>query len=179
MQKFEYPFLYKLFFRFGNIPVTLLLAMYMFIAATNLDRSLINLLPLAISALLIFFLNRHYFILYKILPFKIEADREKLICSNFLLSQRIVVIYFKDVSSLSGGVFDARATGVMKLSDSKNNISIGFFNSIKDVRVLQKHILTWVPKEVYDEVAAKLKQKRQGSFNRQRIIPPNNGKNNK
>ena len=175
MQKFEYSFLYKLFYRFGNIPVTLLLVMYLFVAATNLDKSLINMLPLVISALLIFFLNRHYLKLYKILPYKIEADNERLICSNFLFSKKEIVIYHKDISTLTGGVFEGRISGIMKLTDDKNNLSIGFFNSIKNAHGLQTIILSRVPRNVYDEVVKKLKQRRPESFNKEKSQSINNG----
>lgn len=164
MQKFEYSFLYKLFYRFGNIPVTMLLAVYLILAVVNLNKSLINLIPFAVSALLIFFLNRHYLKLYKILPYKIEADNEKLICSDFIFSRKEIVIYHKDISLLSGGIFDGKVSGIMKVLDGKNNISVGFFNSIKNVRGLQTIILSKVPRSVYDNVIEKLKKKRPESF---------------
>ncbi len=164
MQKFEYSFIYKLFYRFGNIPVTLLLAVYLILAAVNLDKSLINLFPFAVSALLIFFLNRQYLKMYKILPYRIEADNDKLVCSDFLFSQKKIVIFHKDISTLSGGVFDGKITGIMKVIDGKNNVSVGFYNSIKNVRGLQTLILSKVQRSVYDDVIARLKKKRPESF---------------
>ncbi len=164
MHKFEYSFIYKFFYRFGNIPVTLLLAVYLILAAVNLDKSLINLFPFAISALLIFFLNRQYLKMYKILPYKIEADNYKIVCSDFLFSQKEIVIFYKDISALSGGIFDGKINGIMKIIDGKNNVSIGFYNSIKNVRDLQTIILSKVPRSVYDEVVERLKKKRPQSL---------------
>jgi hypothetical protein len=48
--------------------------------------------------------NRTYLTYYLILPYKIEADDEKMICSDFLLSKKVITIYFKDIEVLQGGV---------------------------------------------------------------------------
>ncbi len=164
MHKYEYSFIYKLFYRFGNIPVTLLLAVYLIFAAVNLNNSLINLFPFAVSAFLIFFLNRQYLKMYKIMPYKIEADNDKIVCREFLFSQKEIVIFHKDISTLSGGIFDGKLSGIMKIIDGKNNVSIGFYNSIKNVRDLQTIILSKVPRNVYDEVVERLKKKRPQSL---------------
>ncbi len=167
MQKFEYSFLLRLFYRYGNIPVTLLLAVYLILSAVNLDKSLINLFPFAVSAMLIFFLNRQYLRMYKIMPYKIEADNDKLVCMDFLFSQKEIVIFHKDISTLSGGIFDGKLSGIMKVTDNKNNISIGFFNNIKNVRGLQTIILSKVQRSVYDDVVDRIKKKKPQSNKQQ------------
>ncbi len=158
MQSFTYGFSNKFLYRYGNIPVTLLLLIYLLISVTNLSGSLIYLIPLIISALLIYFLNRHYLNLYKVLPYKIEADNEKIKCGNFLLSKKKVTIYYTDVKYLKGGIFEGKISGLMYVYDGKNNISIGFFNSIKDVKALQTIILSKVNRNVYDDVVNKVQQ---------------------
>ena len=160
MESFTYSFSNKLLYRFGNIPVTLLLLIYLFTSVSSLSRSLIYLIPLIISALLIYFLNRHYLNLYKLVPYKIEADNEKIKCSDFLFSKKEIIIYYADVKTLKGGIFDGKVTGLMNVYDGKNNISIGFFNSLKNAKGLQTIILSKVKRSVYDEVVNKVKQKK-------------------
>jgi hypothetical protein len=134
----------------------MLLLIYLLISVTNLSHSLIYLIPFLISAILIYFLNRHYLNLYKLLPYKIEADDDKIKCSNFLLSKKEITIYYGDIKSLKGGIFEGKVAGLMNVCDGKNNICIGFFNSIKNVKRLQTIILSKVDKSVYDEVVNKL-----------------------
>ena len=160
MESFTYGFSNKFLYRFGNIPVTLLLLIYLFTSVSSLSRSLIYLIPLIISALLIYFLNRHYLNLYKLVPYKIEADNEKIKCSDFLFSKKEIIIYYADVKTLKGGIFDGKVTGLMNVYDGKNNISIGFFNSLKNAKGLQTIILSKVKRSVYDEVVNKVKQKK-------------------
>ncbi len=160
MQSFTYSLSNKLLYRYGNIPVTMLLLIYLLTSVSSLSRSLVYLIPLIISALLIYFLNRHYLNLYKVLPYKIEADNEKIKCSNFLLSRKEITIYYSDVKNLKGGIFEGKIAGLMSVFDGKNNISIGFFNSIKNVKALQTIILSKVNRDVYDEVVNKVRQKK-------------------
>jgi len=160
MESFTYSFSNKLLYRYGNIPVTMLLLIYLLTSVTNLSHSLIYLVPFLISALLIYFLNRHYLNLYKLLPYKIDADDEKIKCSNFLLSKKEITIFYRDIKSLKGGIFEGKVSGLMNVCDGKNNICIGFFNSIKNVKRLQTIILSKVNRSVYDEVVNKLQLKK-------------------
>jgi hypothetical protein len=89
--------------------------------------------------------------LYKIVPYKISADDEKIICSNFFLSSRKVTIYYKDITKLSGGIFSGRIRGLMKAEDS-SKVIIGFFDKLKGIYDLQTLILSKVKTEVYNEV---------------------------
>lgn len=74
MRVFSYPLLYKIILRFGNIPITLLLIFYLIPSVVYIDKNLILLIPLIISSLLIYLLNKQFIILYKILPYKIVVD---------------------------------------------------------------------------------------------------------
>ncbi|MCU0415443.1 MAG: hypothetical protein MUE91_13770 [Ignavibacteriaceae bacterium] len=62
---FIYPFLFRIIFRYGNIIVTPLLVLYTIPLVTFLDEKIILAFPLLINLFLIYFLNRHYFNLYK------------------------------------------------------------------------------------------------------------------
>ncbi len=98
--------------------------------------------------------------LYKILPYKIEVDNEKMICSDFLFYKDSITILYKDISSLEGGIFHGRLNGVMKIKDSAHNRTIGFYDKLKDARKLETLILSKVDKKIYDEVVDKLGMKK-------------------
>ena len=119
MQVFTYPLFYKVILRFGNIPLTLLLILYLIPSAVYVDKDLVLLIPLIISTFLIYFLNRQYITLYKILPYKIIIEDGKLICSDFLFSNREVIIRFEDIEKLKGGIFEGKLHGILKVEKIK------------------------------------------------------------
>jgi hypothetical protein len=105
--------------------------------------------------------NRTYLTYYKIIPYKIEADDDKMICSHFLFSKNSITIYFKDIDMLQGGIFSGRSSGIMKLRDSKSKLQVGFSQKIKNSEKLIALILSKVPKELYNEVINNLTERRQ------------------
>jgi hypothetical protein len=149
---FTYPLFFKLIYRYGNIPLTLFLSFYLIISVIKIDTHIYFIFPIVIILLLIYFLNKHYLNLYKILPYKIIADDEKITCSNFLFQKKKIIIFYNDIGSLTGGIFSGKFTGVMKVFDGKNKHCIGFFEKLKNVNRLQTIILSKVRKEVYDSV---------------------------
>jgi hypothetical protein len=149
---FEYPLFFRLLYRFGNIPVTILLSIYLIPSVINLDKNLIYLLPVIGLLILIYFINKRYLFLYQVVPYKITADEEKLTCSNFFLSNTEIIIYYADIENLSGGIFSGKSKGLMKVFDGKSKIVIGFFDKIKDVKSFQTIILSKVNTEVYNRV---------------------------
>ena len=149
---FEYSLFFKLLFRFGNIPVTIILSIYLVPIIINFDKSLVYIIPLVIILALIYLINKHYLWLYQILPYKITANDEKIICEEFLFSTKQVEVFYKDIESLSGGLFEGKLRGLMKVWDGKSKICIGFYDKIKGIKELQTILLSRVSKEVYDEV---------------------------
>jgi hypothetical protein len=152
---FTYPLFFKFLFRFGNIPVTFFLLGYMVPALVNLDKDMIYLIPIIISLLLIYFINKHYLLLYKILPYTIVTDEEKLIGKNFLFSNKEVIIYFQNIVSLEGGIFAGKPVGLMKVLDGQNKYTIGFYSKLMNVQKLTTLILSKVNKDVYEQVINK------------------------
>ena len=153
---FEYPGFFKLIYRYGNIPVTIILSVYLILSLVNLERNLFFLIPIIIILLLIYSLNKHYLMLYKIMPYRIKADDEKLTCTDFLFQGKEVVIYYKDIESFTGGMLSGKLSGIMKLCDEQSKICIGFYDKLKDVNKLQTLILSKVRKDVYDAVVEKI-----------------------
>lgn len=156
-QIFTYPFLFRIIFRYGNIMITPLLLLYTIPLVTFLDEKVILAFPLLVNLFIIYFLNRHYFNLYKILPYLIEADDEKITCSKFFVSKQEVVIYYKDVSSLSGGIFENKISGLMKVCDGTNNLCIGFYQRLNNSSKLATILLSKVNLNLYDIVLDKIK----------------------
>jgi hypothetical protein len=117
--------------------------------------------------LLIYIINRSYFTYYKILAYKIQADDEKILCSEFLFSKKEITIKYSDIESLKGGVFERKSSGIMKVYDGKNNVTVGFSQKMKDSNKLITFILSKVRKEIYDDVIENLTAKRYGKS------PPN------
>jgi len=157
MEVFTYPGLFKFFFRFGNIPITILLLIYLIPSVVFVDKNLILIVPLLVSAFLIYFLNKQFIILYKILPYKIQYDNGKLICSDFIFSAREIVINIEDIEALKGGIFEGKLRGLQRIYDGKNQIIIGYFNKIKNSQKLGTIILSKVKRKVYDDVINNIK----------------------
>ena len=155
-QTFTYPFLFRIIFRLGNIFVTAVIIVYSIPLYYFLDGKPIMAFPLLINLAIIYFLNRHYFKLYKILPYKIESDDERIICSKYFLSKKDVMIYYNDISLLSGGLFENKISGLMKVCDGKNNVCIGFYQRLNNSNKLATILLSKVNRNLYDDVLEKI-----------------------
>ncbi len=162
MQTFTYSPIFKIIFRFGNIIVTIFLLLYCIPLIMNIDANKILIVPLVLSLLLIYIINKSYFTYYKILAYKIEADDEKIVCSEFLFSKKVITINYNDIESLKGGVFERKSSGIMEVNDGKNNVTIGFSQKMKDSNKLITLILSKVKKEIYDDVIENLTAKKYG-----------------
>lgn len=168
MKEHKYSPYAVLIYRFGNIPVTFFLSLYLISLGINLDAEWVYIVPFIITLLLIYFLNKHYLTLYKILPTKILADDEKIICSGFFLSKKEITIYYKNISELSGGIFSGRISGLMKIVDGENHYTIGFFHKLKYAKELETKILSKLERNLYDEVINRIgfKKKKEETKNR-------------
>ena len=160
MQTFTYSLIFKVIFRYGNIFVTLLLSIYLIPVFYYIDQNMILFLPLIIGVIILYMVNRTYLTYYIILPYKIEVDDEKMICSDFLLSKKVITIYYEDIDKLQGGVFSGRLSGIMKIRDSKSNLQVGFSQKINNSEKLIALILSKVPKDLYNEVISNITEKR-------------------
>jgi hypothetical protein len=159
-QTFTYPCLFRIIFRYGNIIITPLLLIYTIPFVNFLDEKIILAFPLVINLFIIYFLNRHYYNLYKILPYRIESDDEKIICSELFLSKKEVIIYYNDVESLSGGIFENKLSGLMKVCDGKNDVCIGFYQRLNNSGKLATILLSKVNRDIYDNVLERIKSRK-------------------
>ena len=153
---FTYPLLYRFIFRYGNIPATIIMLVYFVMSIMNYKSGLFYLAPAIIVGLLIYLLNKKYTQIYKTVPFTITIEEDKLIGSDFLFSDKKIVISFKNIDKLEGGIFERKLTGFMKCYDSKENVWMAFHSKIKKSNVLQTLILSKIREEVYNEVIEKI-----------------------
>ena len=160
MQSFTYSLIVKIIFRFGNIFVTLLLSIYLIPVFYYIDQNMILILPLIIGLIILYMVNRTYLTYYLILPYKIEVDDEKIICTDFLLSKKVVTIYYKDIDKIQGGVFSGRSSGIMKLRDGKSKLQVGFSQKMNNSEKLIALILSKVSKDLYNDVISNITDKR-------------------
>lgn len=152
MQTFTYPIFWRFIYRYFNLVVTPLLILYAVSVAVLIDKNLLILIPFLLSLFIIYYLNKSYINFYKLVPYKIETDNEKMICTNFLFKDKSITILFKDIDSISGGIFYGKYRGMMKVCDGKNKICIGFFDRLNNSNKLVTLILSKVEKKIYDKV---------------------------
>ena len=158
MQVFTYSTVWKFVYRYLNVVLTPLLILYILPIGLRLDKDLILLIPFTISLFILYYLNKSYFLFYKLVPYKIEVDDEKIICSQFIFKQKEITILMKDIDSLSGGIFDGRYRGLMKVSDGKNKLAIGFFDRMIGSQKLVTLLLSKVDMKIYNQVIPKIKE---------------------
>ncbi len=139
-----------------NLVITPLLLIYIISLVPLIDKNLTLIFPFLLTLFILYYINKSYINFYKLVPYKIEADEEKLVCSRFLFRDKTLTIFIKDIESISGGIFDGKYRGIMKVCDGKNKICIGFFDRIRNSSKLVT-ILSKVDKKIYDEVIEHIK----------------------
>lgn len=154
---FTYKPFYRFVYRYGNLLMTPILLIYMLPAVTAFSYKSSQILYLLALSLIIFFVNKLYFRLYRILPFLIEVDEEKIICSQFIKKDKKEIVYFSEIVKLKGGIFHGKSKGLMQI-DGKN-ISIGFFHHLTDANIFITKLLQNVPAAVYKIIEPQIKSR--------------------
>ncbi|MDF1612643.1 hypothetical protein [Stygiobacter electus] len=157
MQTFEYSIISKFFYRYINIIITIFLLLFTIVSLYVSFQKWYFIFLVIFNLVVIVLLNRSYFYSYKTLPFKITSDEEKIICSKFFMSKKEVVIFYKDINSISGGIFSGMPMRAVYLTDSKGNL-ISFYSHVGKFNELLKTILRNVTDEVYNLQLEKLKK---------------------
>jgi hypothetical protein len=123
----------------------------------RVSENKILIFPIVVALMVIYFVNRFYLLIYKNFPRKIRAEKDRIICEDFVFDKnRNETILYKDIVSIKGGIFDGKLSGLMKITD-KNNLSIAFSDRISDSTKLIAKILEKVDKKIYDDVIENLK----------------------
>jgi hypothetical protein len=117
----------------------------------QLSNNYLFFFPLLVAIFVLYIANRFYFLIYKTLPLEIVLDKSQIICTNFIFNKaRKEIINIKDIKSISGGIFEGRLNGIIKITDV-NNVSIAFSHRISDSTKLIAGILEKVDKKIYEE----------------------------
>lgn len=74
-----------------------------------------------------------------------------MVVSNFLKNDRTEEIPYSAITKLNGGIFEGRISGLMKVHFADQKY-FGFFQRIKNAKLLEAIILSKVDRKIYDEV---------------------------
>lgn len=168
MKIFEYSLFAKLVYKYGNIPITFFLILYTIVSLTTILQNIYYVVFAIINLLLIYFINKKYFEIYKHFPFRIEVDDEKIVGVNFFFLRKRIEIRFEEITELTGGIFDGKLYKPMYIQGRDSNFKIGFYNHIKNIKDLATIILTKIPKSKYEELMNNLYEKAKAKQSRQR-----------
>ncbi len=150
MKTFKYKTISKLFYKYGVIPANLILLFYLIGSIIGFTGNWLFVIPLFISGIMIYVLNKFYIKIYKSFPFKIDINNEKLICSDFMIKNKVVEIQHSEITKISGSIFSGRT--YLPLNITTKDEEIGISPHIKDYNDLLKVILTNIPKELYESL---------------------------
>lgn len=90
------------------------------------------------------------------MPYKIEINNDKVTCSDFFFSRKQIIIFYEDIISLSGGIFENKLSGIMKVCDGKNDACIGFNQRLSNSSKLATILLSKVNRPLYDKVLKRI-----------------------
>ena len=155
-EKFVYPFFFRVFYTYGNIPFTLLLIFYIVQIILRGQYDIMHILFLVFGLSMIILLNRKYLQLYKNLPLEIRIKDDTIIAKKYFLSGKILDMKLKEITRLSGGIFDGKINGMIMLIDEPDEKQIVISDRIKNYNILLTTILSKISKPLYDESVTKI-----------------------
>ncbi|MEW6195216.1 MAG: hypothetical protein AB1521_08685 [Bacteroidota bacterium] len=159
MQTFEYSSSAKLIYRYGNFIITPLLSVHLVSSIFLVMKEWYFIILAVINLTILIITNVYYIKTYRLFPFKIITDNEKMICSNFFLSKKKIEIKHADISKIDGGIFSAYPTRPIYITDGKNNITVGFYSHVSKFQKLLTIILSNIPQKLYNDLIDKIKKK--------------------
>jgi hypothetical protein len=159
MERYKYSFTTKLIYRYGNIPLTVFLFIFLISSLLQIPGRWYALFAVLIDFALIFTLNKYYFATYRSFPSEISADNERIVCSGFLLNRKKIEIKLSDIDNISGGIFRGVAARPVYIHDSRQNITIGFYQQVNNFRRLLAIILRNIPDELYGRLLEEMKER--------------------
>ncbi len=158
MQKFKYSPFAKFIYRYANIPLTILLVIHLIATALGIPYAWYLVIPAAINLAILIWINRFYFKSYKTFPFKIEADNDKMICSDFMSCDEDIEIQHINIDKIEGGVFSRNLTRPIYITDTTQGVTIGIHNHLKGFNKLLTIILSNIKHELYTELLERIKE---------------------
>ncbi len=157
MKEYSYSFAAKLFYRYGNIPVTFLLLIYLTTSVIGSLSKWYFILAALINLLIIIWLNKYYIKTYRLFPFKIILEDDRLVCTDFFLSKRRIEILFGEIDSVSGGIFSGYPGRPTFIHEKKTDVTIGIYASSGKFNELILEILKRVNEDLYRDLLDRVK----------------------
>lgn len=154
-ETFSYPFLFRMIYRYGNIAATFVLILYMLPMLDFAAASTGQKIYAGIILILIFLLNRYFLRLNQKTPYKIEVENDQVICSDFFLSSKKVIINPTEITDLYGGIFDGKVRGMRRVLTPETEII--FYHSLQHSDKLEAYLISKVKRGIYDKVVANIK----------------------
>jgi hypothetical protein len=152
MRKFTYSAFARLFYRYANIPITLLLLISLLSALGSMYTSWFYIIPAVFDVIIIYVINRYYIKSYKRFPYRIEADNQRMICTDYFFSNKKIELDHASITKITGGIFSGNIARPIYLHDENNNIVIGFNSHLKDYDKLLTIVLSNIKQELYDDL---------------------------
>jgi hypothetical protein len=157
MITYKYSLFAKIIYRYANTAITFFLLFYVIAALILTFQKWYYFFVFLVNVLIIFYINRYYLRSYKLFPFRIITDNNKLICSNFFLSKRVVEIEIQNIDKISGGIFSGWPTRPVYIHDNKNDVTIGIYMHSGKFKSLLKTIMENIPQNLYEDLLDRLK----------------------
>ena len=158
MTTHTYSIFAKLIYRWANIPLTIILTFYLVIYIIASFYQWYYIFAVLFEIAILFFLNRYYIRGYKLFPYKISLDDEKMICDDFLFSNKIVTIYYKDIAEIKGSIFSGNKARPLIITDGKTNQSVAIRVHLKGYNQVVTKVLSNVNKDLYNSLLEKMKE---------------------
>lgn len=151
---FKYSLISKVIYRYANIPATIFLSLYLISSFIYMFNEWYYFFPFLLNLLIIIVLNRYYFRSYKLFPFRIEINTEKMICSDYFNGNKIIEITLQDIDLIEGGSLYGTPGKPILIHDGASDSVIEISPHMKNHNKLITIILSNVNKNVYNDVLA-------------------------
>ncbi len=156
---YKYPFLAEVIYKHVFYPLILLFGLQLGYSLYLVTESTMNLIPVAINAVILIVIFKYYSNIAKNVPFKIMLSDNKLICSQFGYSKKVVELPLDDIDHIEGGIFSGKATRPVYIFSEKNNVMIGVLPHLKDYNNFISMILQSVDKEMFNKLVQGINDK--------------------
>ncbi|MBU1096800.1 MAG: hypothetical protein KKB34_09995 [Bacteroidetes bacterium] len=156
MITFKYSIFAKMIYRYANIPATIILVIHLISSLFMMSESIYFIFPLVINLIVLILLNKFYLKSYSRFPFKIEVDNEKMICSDYFMSKKEVIVSHSDIKKIYGGMFSGNSARPLYIVDGKNNEIVGIHTHIKNFNKLLTITLSNIDQQLYQGLLKKM-----------------------
>ena len=158
MVTYKYSLITKIIYRYGNIPITFLLLIYLVESIIQVRYHWYITFFFIINVAILVSLNKYFIKTYRFFPFQIIADNQKMICSKFFLNKKQIEIKYSDIKKIEGGILSDRLTKPIYLLDVNGKILLGFYSHTGVFSKLLETIIKNVNEDLYQQLLTRMKK---------------------